>query len=452
MGRRRIQRCNTMELRDLLLDPAGGRWFRPINSADEVFPGVLLGDADTALSTHELRDLGVTHVLNAAQGHNNPAYNGYVSTNPTYYAKMKNLKFMGIAAMDMPGFYIRPYLSQAADFIHNALKEGGRVLVHCQCGISRSAALVCGFFMLKRGMNVQTALATIKKKRNIFPNQGFLSQLCDLDYELRRSGDLPDKGEPPQLAPIVVDKEREPSPAKNPASYPRFSLVPTKMFDTYTSTKNYVVPRRARSVDRYETPRLSYQDHALVDSRLRDSRSPVRALSPARRSSVTFGTYDDDDIDIEPPKVFDTYRRYARSVTGPLVPPSATYVSTLARPYDPYVSPKTLASRTPKSFYFDDYYYDPNYEYASNLSKYYDSYKYNRTASPFTVAGSTVAPASLYRTYKMLPDRAYLVGTSYTNPSAYPYSEKYIPAVSKYPSTYRTLNHSTLSPLTRVWI
>lgn len=48
-----------------------------------------------------------------------------MGTNPTYYAKLRNVKFMGVPAMDMPSFYIRPYLRQAADFINDALKEGG---------------------------------------------------------------------------------------------------------------------------------------------------------------------------------------------------------------------------------------------------------------------------------------------------------------------------------------
>lgn len=256
------------------------------------------------------------------------------------------------------------------------------------------------------------------------------------------------------MPPLMPEADREPSPIRNPTAYPRFTLVPGhKPFETYSNTRNYVVPRRARSVERYEAPRAPFQDHPLLEARMRESRSPVRALSPARRSSVTFGTYDDEDLEPEP-KVFDTYRRYARSVTGPLVPPSATYVSTMAKPYDPYVSSssRALATRNPKSFYFDDYYYDPSYEYANNLGKYYDYYRYKPAASPFTAPGASVAPASLYRTYRVLPDRAYLVGTSYTNPEAYPYSEKYIPSVSKYPSTYRTLSHSTLTPITRVWV
>ena len=41
-------------------------------------------------------------------------------------------------------------------------KIPGKVLVHCQCGISRSTALVAAFLMMRRGMTVQQALGTIR--------------------------------------------------------------------------------------------------------------------------------------------------------------------------------------------------------------------------------------------------------------------------------------------------
>lgn len=37
------------------------------------------------------------------------------------------------------------HLPQACQFIQAALDEGGRVLVHCVMGISRSATVICAF-------------------------------------------------------------------------------------------------------------------------------------------------------------------------------------------------------------------------------------------------------------------------------------------------------------------
>nr|XP_027208636.1 uncharacterized protein LOC113802289 [Penaeus vannamei] len=434
MGRRRIQRCTTPELKDVLLESSGGRWFRPVNGYDVVFPGILLGDASTSL-----KDIGVTHVLNAAQGHNNEVYRGYVSTTANYYKK-KGIFYLGIPAMDMPGFYLKPYFREAADFIQHALQQGGKVLVHCQCGISRSASLVAGFLMLRRGMNVQTALATISKKRSIFPNQGFLSQLCDLDYELRRSGEIPDSDLPDRRGSLPY---RETSPFRNPSAYPRFTLVPYRTFETYSDTKTYVPPRRSSSVDRYEAPAKPFAHNPLVDSktygRTRSSTSPVRyTRSPS--VSYTKSFIDDDEEEPINTKVFDTYKRYVRSSTTPL--PSSVYRERLARILDYYVPPRNIlyeTTTTPYSYSVETYYPDRTYQYINNLNKYYDTYRYMREPSPVRA----YSPVPERRPYSMVPLRGYHSGTTYV--STYPYTEKYFPTICKYPATARALNTATMS-------
>ncbi|XP_043938995.1 dual specificity protein phosphatase 26 isoform X2 [Protopterus annectens] len=145
------------------------------NHADEVWPGLYLGDQDIAADRHELRRLGITHILNACHSR----WRG----GPEYYEGMP-ITYNGIEAHDSPTFDMSVHFYPAADFVHQALKQG-KVLVHCAVGVSRSATLVLAYLMIHHNMTLVEAIKTVKDHRGIIPNRGFLRQLVALDNSLR---------------------------------------------------------------------------------------------------------------------------------------------------------------------------------------------------------------------------------------------------------------------------
>ena len=120
----------------------------------------------------------MTAVLNAAQG--NLEGWSVVNTKESYYTRV-GIQFLGVPAIDLNSFPLRDYFEQAADWIEKVVKEGGIVLVHCVKGISRSASLIIAFLIIKKKMTLQQAILTIKKKRSIAPNEGFMQQLIELN-------------------------------------------------------------------------------------------------------------------------------------------------------------------------------------------------------------------------------------------------------------------------------
>lgn len=94
---------------------------------------------------------------------------------------------MGIPGHDRPSWNIAVYFEQAAQFIDNALKNGGKVFVHCVVGISRSATIVIAYLIIYKGMNAAEALTHVFKQRRVFPNIGFLHHLAELSAKVHRN-------------------------------------------------------------------------------------------------------------------------------------------------------------------------------------------------------------------------------------------------------------------------
>lgn len=88
---------------------------------------------------------------------------------------------------------IVPDLLRLVKLIDEKVTEGKRVLVHCQCGVSRSASLVVAYGLYKNPtMSVQEAYDAVKRKSKwIGPNMNLIMQLQEFRSSLARGGLLP---------------------------------------------------------------------------------------------------------------------------------------------------------------------------------------------------------------------------------------------------------------------
>lgn len=80
---------------------------------------------------------------------------------------------------------ISSIFAEACNFIDHVEKIGGKVLVHCFEGRSRSATMVIAYLMLRKNFTLLDAWSTLKRAhRRAQPNDGFARILLDLDRKL----------------------------------------------------------------------------------------------------------------------------------------------------------------------------------------------------------------------------------------------------------------------------
>uniref|UniRef100_A0A8C5HB59 Dual specificity protein phosphatase n=1 Tax=Gouania willdenowi TaxID=441366 RepID=A0A8C5HB59_GOUWI len=173
------------ELHELLLTDR-----KPTGHVNQVWPNLYIGNEVAARDKGLLFTLGITHIVNAAHhggGHDPGSGISFfcVNTGPRFYRDI-NVDYYGVEADDATDFILSPYFYPTARYIRAALAMGGRVLVHCLMGVSRSATLVLAYLMIVEGLRLQEAAAAVREHRDICPNPGFLQQLRSLDMSMER--------------------------------------------------------------------------------------------------------------------------------------------------------------------------------------------------------------------------------------------------------------------------
>ena len=128
---------------------------------------IYISDFATSCDIDLLKEIGITHIIIAVIG-----------IDPLFPSDFEYLK------LDMPDVNncnLISYIYKSKVFIDDAIKNNGKVLVHCMYGISRSVSIVCGYLMYTNNWTYDKAIITIKSKRiNAKPNDGFIFQLNDI--------------------------------------------------------------------------------------------------------------------------------------------------------------------------------------------------------------------------------------------------------------------------------
>lgn len=139
-----------------------------------------------AVTSKCLKDLGITSIVNAT-----------LELPTVAYQKQDTIQ---IAVEDRVSAKLNIYFDLIADKIQQVHLGGGKILIYCRAGQSRSATLCIAYFMKYHDMTYDQAFQFVRGRRPIIhPNIGFIRQLKEYEQKLKTK---------PVPAPQAVAKSR----------------------------------------------------------------------------------------------------------------------------------------------------------------------------------------------------------------------------------------------------
>ncbi|KAG9261140.1 dual specificity protein phosphatase 5 [Astyanax mexicanus] len=155
----------------------------------ELLPFLYLGSAHHACRNDYLSDLRITALLNVSRRDSRPAKGQH--------------RYKWIPVEDSHTADISSHFQEAIDFIDEVKQEGGKVLVHCEAGISRSPTICMAYLMKKQRLRLEEAFEVVRQRRAIIsPNFSFMGQLLQFEAEVLSST-------PPSAPPATAPCQQE---------------------------------------------------------------------------------------------------------------------------------------------------------------------------------------------------------------------------------------------------
>lgn len=133
-----------------------------------------IGSEKHAHDVSLLKSEGVTHILN-------------LTDNPSLPDAQRAFTTLQVQMRDTLSENLLAHLYKALDFVDQARRQGGRILVHCFAGISRSVSVSIAYLMWAFELSLDTAMQLVKTHRDCAsPNLNFVGQLMMFERTLAR--------------------------------------------------------------------------------------------------------------------------------------------------------------------------------------------------------------------------------------------------------------------------
>lgn len=134
---------------------------------NKVLEHLYISNFASACNASAMKQQGFTHVISLIPG-----------VPPMF---PDDFQYLLVEVRDRSHVQIRDHFQRCIEFIEQAHRSGGKVLVHCLKGVSRSATIVCAYLIANYKHSPASALSYLIAIRPIVnPNPGFYDQLNTL--------------------------------------------------------------------------------------------------------------------------------------------------------------------------------------------------------------------------------------------------------------------------------
>jgi len=181
----------------------------------EIIPGLFIGSEWSARDLNQLHDKNISHIVTLS--------------NVANASFPLNFHYLKIDIEDSASSKLNLWFTKCNEFIDRAIcEEKGRVLVHCEQGLSRSATICIAYCMEKFQLSYENARVLVRRARPIIePNEGFISQLLNFQGNLKKlervEVDLPEPSTPPGIPTPTSSKTKFVLPESQPFNPPATS-------------------------------------------------------------------------------------------------------------------------------------------------------------------------------------------------------------------------------------
>ncbi|CAO3631707.1 unnamed protein product [Mucor hiemalis] len=225
----------------------------------QIMPNLYLGSEKNANDLNQLKNLSITAILNVAAEVNNPYIDELITPSPSLsQASSVSSGASSIQTVtssestSLFAYQKLPWehnqdnlvveLKKAIDIIDRARSANQTILVHCQCGVARSATVIIAYVIKTLKLPMQEAYTHVKQlSPAISPNLGLLFQLREFEQSCLQQQQQQQQQQPVPVPVQQVEKKRSAAATIRPKSW----INPTPTEDA-TKEKIPTTPTNSR--------------------------------------------------------------------------------------------------------------------------------------------------------------------------------------------------------------